>query len=153
MTGRDVATTKVVVNGAGAAAIATIKLFHAYGVRKENIVMCDSNGVIYKGRRSMNQWKEEFATDRECRTLHDALIGADCFIGVSVANALKKEDVEMMAKKPMIFAMANPVPEIDPEQARQACPDAIIATGRSDYPNQVNNVMCFPFLFRGTLDV
>ena len=85
--------------------------------------------------------------------MHDALIGADCFIGVSVANALKKEDVELMANKPIIFAMANPVPELDPDTARLACPDAIIATGRSDYPNQVNNVMCFPFLFRGTLDV
>ena len=153
LTGRDVTETKVVVNGAGAAAIATINLFHNYGVKKENIVMCDSNGVIYKGRKSINQWKAEYATDRECRTLHDALVGADCFIGVSVANALKKEDVELMAKKPIIFAMANPNPEIDPIEARKACPDAIIATGRSDFPNQVNNVMCFPFLFRGTLDV
>lgn len=116
-------------------------------------MMCDSNGVIYKGRKSVNQWKLDFATERECRTLNEALVGADCFIGVSVANALKMEDVKLMAKKPMIFAMANPNPEIDPEEARKGCPDAIIATGRSDYPNQVNNVMCFPFLFRGTLDV
>lgn len=115
--------------------------------------MCDSQGVIYKGRKSVNQWKAEFATDRECRTLHDALVDADCFVGVSVANALKVDDVKSMAKKPIIFAMANPNPEIDPAKAREACPDAIIATGRSDYPNQVNNVMCFPFLFRGTLDV
>ena len=116
--------------------------------------MCDTHGVIYKGRRSMNQWKEEFATSREdCRTLGEALVNADCFIGVSVANALKPEDVKKMAPKPIIFAMANPVPEIDPKDARAACPDAIIATGRSDFPNQVNNVMCFPFLFRGTLDV
>lgn len=153
LTGRKVEETTVVINGAGAAAIATTKLFHSYGVKKENIIMCDSQGVIFNGRKSVNQWKQEFATDKECRTLHDALIGADCFVGVSVANALNSSDIKLMAKKPIIFAMANPTPEIDPEEARLACPDAIVATGRSDYPNQVNNVMCFPFLFRGTLDV
>ena len=136
ITGRDISKVKVVVNGAGAAAIATINLLHKYGVLKENIVMCDTHGVIYKGRKSMNQWKEEFATSREdCRTLGEALVNADCFIGVSVANALKPEDVKKMAPKPIIFAMANPVPEIDPKDARAACPDAIIATGRSDFPN------------------
>lgn len=152
MTGRKVEDVKVVVNGAGAAAIATTKLFLTYGVKKENLVMCDSRGVIHKGRAGVNKWKEPFATDRDCRTLKEAIVGADCFIGVSVANVLKAEDVSTMAKKPIIFAMANPVPEIDPAEARKGCPDAIIATGRSDYPNQVNNVMCFPFLFRGALD-
>lgn len=135
ITGRDIATTKVVVSGAGAAAIATITLLHKYGVKKENIVMVDTQGVIYKGRKSVNEWKAVFATDRPERTLHDALIGADCFIGVSVGGALKKEDVELMNKSPIIFAMANPTPEIDPAEARLGCPDAIIATGRSDYPN------------------
>jgi malate dehydrogenase (oxaloacetate-decarboxylating)(NADP+) len=153
LTGRKVEDTVVVINGAGAAAIATTKLIAAYGIKKENIIMCDSQGVIWKGRKSVNKWKEEFATDRACRTLREAITGADCFIGVSVANALKAEDVAKMAKKPIIFAMANPIPEIDPVEARKGCPDAIIATGRSDFPNQVNNVMCFPFLFRGTLDV
>lgn len=153
LTGRKVEDTVVVVNGAGAAAIATTKLINAYGIKKENIIMCDSQGVIWKGRKSVNKWKEQFATDRACRTLKEAITGADCFIGVSVANALKAQDVSKMAKKPIIFAMANPIPEIDPIEARKGCPDAIIATGRSDFPNQVNNVMCFPFLFRGTLDV
>ena len=115
--------------------------------------MCDTNGVIYKGRKSMNEWKEKFATDRPERTLEEALKGADCFIGVSAAGALKKEYLANMNKDPIIFAMANPTPEIDPELARSVWPGAIVATGRSDYPNQVNNVMCFPFLFRGTLDV
>jgi malate dehydrogenase (oxaloacetate-decarboxylating)(NADP+) len=135
LTGRDVATTRVVMSGAGAAAIATINLFHKYGVRKENIIMCDTHGVIYKGRKSTNFWKDQFATDRPERTLSEALVGADCFIGVSVGGALKKEDVAKMAKNPIIFAMANPVPEIDPVEAREACPGAIVATGRSDYPN------------------
>jgi malate dehydrogenase (oxaloacetate-decarboxylating)(NADP+) len=135
LTGRDVATTRVVMSGAGAAAIATINLFHKYGVRKENIIMCDTHGVIYKGRKSTNFWKDQFATDRPERTLSEALVGADCFIGVSVGGALKKEDVAKMAKNPIIFAMANPVPEIDPAEARAACPGAIVATGRSDYPN------------------
>lgn len=135
ITKRDVAKTKVVVSGAGAAAIATINLFHDYGVRKENIVMCDTNGVIYKGRKSMNEWKEKFATDRPERTLEEALKGADCFIGVSVGGALKKEYLANMNKDPIIFAMANPTPEIDPAAARSVWPGAIIATGRSDYPN------------------
>ena len=153
MTDRKVEDAYVVVNGAGAAAIATAKLFKAYGVKPENLVMCDSQGVIYSGRKSVNKFKEEFVTTRSCRTLKEALVGADAFIGVSAANLLTAEDVATIAKKPLIFAMANPVPEISPDEARKGCPDAIIATGRSDYPNQVNNVMCFPFLFRGTLDV
>jgi len=123
------------MSGAGAAAIATINLFHDYGVLKENIVMCDTNGVIYKGRKSMNEWKEKFATDRPERTLSEALKGADVFIGVSVGGALKKEDVALMNKDPIIFAMANPTPEIDPALARAVWPGAIIATGRSDYAN------------------
>jgi len=109
--------------------------------------------VIYKGRaQGMNKWKDEFATVRECRTLKEALIGADVFIGVSGGNLLNAEDVSKMAENPIIFAMANPVPEIYPDEARRGHKNAIIATGRSDYPNQINNVMCFPFLFRGTLD-
>jgi malate dehydrogenase (oxaloacetate-decarboxylating)(NADP+) len=135
LTGRKVEDTRIVMSGAGAAAIATINLLHKYGVQKKNIVMCDTHGVIFKGRRWMNVWKEEFATDRPERTLEEALIGADCFIGVSVADALKEDHVKMMGKSPIIFAMANPNPEITPEAARRACPDAIIATGRSDYPN------------------
>ena len=115
--------------------------------------MCDTQGVIYKGRvKGMNKWKDNFATNRECRTLMEALVGADVFIGVSAGNLLNAEDISKMAAKPIIFAMANPVPEIYPDEARKGHPDAIIATGRSDYPNQINNVMCFPFLFRGTLD-
>ena len=153
ISGRKVSETKVVLNGAGAAGIACVKLIHNYGVPKENITICDTKGVIYKGRtEGMNPWKEEFARETEARTLHDALIDADCFIGVSGPNTLTRDDVKRMKKQPLIFAMANPVPEIDPAEARAACPGAIIGTGRSDYPNQINNVMCFPFLFRGTLD-
>ena len=115
--------------------------------------MCDTKGVIYKGRADgMNKYKDEFATERPERTLKEALKGADVFIGVSAGNILSAEDVASMNGKPMIFAMANPNPEITPDEARKGCPDAIIATGRTDYPNQINNVMCFPFLFRGTLD-
>jgi malate dehydrogenase (oxaloacetate-decarboxylating)(NADP+) len=155
ITGKEVSKAKVVLNGAGAAGIACIKLLHKYGVPKEHIIMCDTNGVIYKGRgKGMNEWKEEFQAGEEWagKTLKDAIVNADVFIGVSAPNVLKAEDVAKMAAKPLIFAMANPVPEIYPEEARKGHPDAIIASGRSDYPNQINNVMCFPFLFRGTLD-
>ena len=115
--------------------------------------MCDSKGVIYKGRKEgMNQWKEKHANDTEKRTLEEAVSGADVFIGVSVADSMTKEMVQSMARDPIIFAMANPDPEITPHEAKAAREDVIIATGRSDYPNQVNNVMCFPFLFRGALD-
>jgi malate dehydrogenase (oxaloacetate-decarboxylating)(NADP+) len=153
LTDRTADTAKIVLNGAGAAGIACVKLLHNYGVKKENIVICDTQGVCYKGRaKGMNKWKDEFATERPERTLKEALVGADVFIGVSGPNLLTAEDVAKMAKKPLIFAMANPIPEIYPEEARKGQPDAIIATGRSDYPNQINNVMCFPFLFRGTLD-
>jgi len=136
ITKREVADCKIVLNGAGAAGIACIKLLHNYGVKKENIVMCDTVGVIYKGReKGMNKWKEEFATEKPCRTLEEALVGADCFIGVSAANLLTAADVAKMAPKPLIFAMANPIPEISVAEARKGHPDAIIATGRSDYPN------------------
>ena len=150
---REVKDCKVVLNGAGAAGIAIIKLMARYGVPKENITICDTKGVVYKGRTAgMNQWKEEFAVETEKRTLEEALDGADVFVGVSAAGALKKEWVLKMNAQPLIFAMANPEPEIRPELAKEARPDAIVATGRSDYPNQLNNVMCFPFLFRGALD-
>ena len=141
------------MNGAGAAGIACIKLMTNSGIKKENVKVCDTRGVIYKGRTAgMNPQKEEFAVETDARTLEDALTGADVFVGVSAAGALKQEYLAKMADKPIIFAMANPEPEITPAAAKEVRPDAILATGRSDYPNQINNVMCFPFLFRGTLD-
>jgi len=135
ITGRKIEDTKIVMSGAGAAGLATINLLHKYGIQKKNIVMCDINGVVYKGRRWMNIWLDEFATNRPVRTLEEAIVGADVFIGVSVANVLKEESVKLMSESPIIFAMANPDPEIAPEAARRACPKAIIATGRSDLPN------------------
>ena len=154
LTGRDLATVKVVVNGAGAAAIACTALIKAMGVRHENVIMCDRKGTIYQGRTDgMDQWKSAHAVPTEARDLTEALVGADVFLGLSAAGALKPEMVKDMAPAPIIFAMANPDPEISPPDARAARPDAIIATGRSDYPNQVNNVLCFPFIFRGALDV
>jgi malate dehydrogenase (oxaloacetate-decarboxylating)(NADP+) len=154
LTGRDLATVKVVVNGAGAAAIACTALIKAMGVRHENVIMCDRKGTIYQGRTDgMDQWKSAHAVPTEARDLTQALVGADVFLGLSAAGALKPEMVKDMAPAPIIFAMANPDPEISPPDARAARPDAIIATGRSDYPNQVNNVLCFPFIFRGALDV
>lgn len=144
----------VVVNGAGAAGIACLKLLQKYGAKKENCFMVDTKGVIYKGRKDgMNKYKEEMAVETDKRTLLDAMTGADVFIGVSVAGAITEDHVKVMAENPIIFAMANPDPEITPEKAHHARPDAIVATGRSDYPNQVNNVLCFPFIFRGALDV
>ncbi|WP_422059426.1 NADP-dependent malic enzyme [Sphingopyxis sp.] len=154
LTGRDLATVKVVVNGAGAAAIACTSLIKSMGVRHENVIMCDRKGTIYQGRtEGMDQWKSAHAVPTETRNLTEALVGADVFLGLSAAGALKPEMVKDMAPAPIIFAMANPDPEISPPDARAARPDAIIATGRSDYPNQVNNVLCFPFIFRGALDV
>ena len=153
LTGRQLSDIKVAVNGAGAAAIACTELIKAMGVRHENVIMCDRSGVIYQGREKVNQWQSAHAVDTEKRTLEDALHGADVFLGLSAAGALKPEMVRNMAKAPIIFAMANPEPEIRPELAMEARPDAIIATGRSDYPNQVNNVIGFPFIFRGALDV
>ena len=153
ITGRDLATIKVVVNGAGAAAIACTELMKAMGVRGDNVIMCDRSGVIHKGRDDLDQWKSAHAVATDKRTLTEALDGADVFLGLSAAGALKPEMIMKMAPDPIIFAMANPDPEITPPDAKAARPDAIIATGRSDYPNQVNNVLGFPFIFRGALDV
>ncbi|MES2097223.1 MAG: NADP-dependent malic enzyme [Pseudomonadota bacterium] len=154
LTGRELSEIKVAVNGAGAAAIACTELMKAMGVRNDNVIMCDRTGVIYQGRtESMDQWKSAHAVKTDKRTLTEALDGADVFLGLSAAGALKPEMVAKMNPAPIIFAMANPTPEILPELAKAARPDAIIATGRSDYPNQVNNVLGFPFIFRGALDV
>jgi malate dehydrogenase (oxaloacetate-decarboxylating)(NADP+) len=153
LTGRRMDEVKVVVNGAGAAAIACTELIKAMGVRQNNVILCDRKGVIHQGREGVNQWQSAHAAVTEARDLTEALVGADVFLGLSAAGALKPEMVKDMAKSPIIFAMANPEPEIRPELAKAARPDAIIATGRSDYPNQVNNVLGFPFIFRGALDV
>jgi len=154
LTGRELRDTKLVVNGAGAAGIACVELLKAMGMRPEHVLLCDTNGVIYQGReRGMNQWKSAHAAQTRARTLTEALEGSDVFFGLSVKGAVTKEMVAAMADKPIIFAMANPDPEITPEEAREASPHAIIATGRSDYPNQVNNVLGFPYIFRGALDV
>jgi malate dehydrogenase (oxaloacetate-decarboxylating)(NADP+) len=144
---------KVVCNGAGAAGLACMKMLHAWGVPKKNITMVDIDGVVYQGREQMNEYIEEFAVKTKKRTLTQVIDGADIFLGVSVGNVLKPEMVKKMAKNPVIFAMANPTPEIMPEIAKKARPDAIIGTGRSDFPNQINNVLCFPYMFRGALDV
>ncbi|MFN3469847.1 MAG: NADP-dependent malic enzyme [Novosphingobium sp.] len=154
LTGRRLEDVKVVVNGAGAAAIACTALIKAMGVRHNNVIMCDRQGVIYRGRETgMDQWKSAHAVDTSARSLEDALVGADIFLGLSAAGALKPEWVTKMAPQPIIFAMANPDPEITPPAAKAVRPDCIVATGRSDYPNQVNNVLGFPFIFRGALDV
>ncbi len=153
LTNRDLASTRIVVNGAGAAAIACVELIKAMGAHGENIVLCDTKGVVHRGRTDLNQWKSAHASSTAARSLDEALDGADVFIGLSVKGALTQAMVRRMAKQPVIFAMANPDPEITPEEARAACPDAIVATGRSDYPNQVNNVLGFPYIFRGALDV
>ncbi len=154
LTGRELRDTKLVVNGAGAASIACVDLLRAMGMRPENITLCDTKGVIYRGRTAgMNQWKSAHAVDTTARTLADALEGADVFFGLSVKDAMNKKMVSSMAGKPIIFAMANPDPEITPEDAREVSRDVIVATGRSDYPNQVNNVLGFPYIFRGALDV
>lgn len=153
LTGRSLGDIKVVVNGAGAAAIACTELMKAMGVRHENVLMCDRTGVITTDREGVNQWQSAHAANTDRRTLTEALVGADVFLGLSAAGALKPEMVKDMAPAPIIFAMANPEPEIRPELAKGVRPDAIVATGRSDYPNQVNNVLGFPFIFRGALDV
>src|SRR5437868_7213512 len=153
LTNRKLANVRVVVNGAGAAAIACTELMKAMGVRSDHVIMCDRKGVIHKGRTDLDQWKSAHAVETEHRTLAEALEGADVFLGLSAAGALKPDMVKTMAKEPIIFAMANPDPEIWPPEAMEARPDAIIATGRSDFPNQVNNVLGFPFIFRGALDV
>jgi malate dehydrogenase (oxaloacetate-decarboxylating)(NADP+) len=154
LVGKKIDEVKIVVNGAGAAGIACARFYCLLGARRENIMMCDSKGVIYKGRTErMNPYKEEFAVDTDARTLSDALKGADVFIGLSAPNVVSKEMVRTMADRPILFAMANPDPEITYEDAKAARDDVIMATGRSDYPNQVNNVLGFPFIFRGALDV
>ena len=154
LTKRKMSEIKMVVNGAGAAAMSCINLAISLGVNKDNIILCDTQGVIYKGRaEGMNKWKEEKAIDTPHRTLSEAIKGADVFLGLSVKGAMTKEMVASMTKNPIIFAMANPDPEITPEDIKSVRNDAIIATGRSDYDNQVNNVMGFPYIFRGALDV
>jgi len=154
LTGRDLRTTKLVVNGAGAASIACVELLKAMGMHPQNITLADTKGVVYQGRtEGMNQWKSAHAVATSARTLREAIEGADVFFGLSVKGALTQDMVRAMAPNPIIFAMANPDPEITPEEARAASPTAIIATGRSDYPNQVNNVLGFPYIFRGALDV
>ncbi len=154
LTGRSIETTKMVINGAGAAAIACATLFKSIGLKAENITMCDTKGVIYKGRtESMNPYKESFAVETAARTLAEAVAGADVFVGLSAKGAMTQDMVKNMAAKPLIFAMANPNPEITPEEVAAVRGDAIMATGRSDYPNQINNVLGFPYIFRGALDV
>ena len=154
ITHRKIENVKVVFSGGGAAAVACANLFLSLGVRTENLIMCDSKGVIYKGRKDgMNKYKEKFALDTSLRTLEEALKDADAFVGVSAAGVVKPHMIMPMAANPIIFALANPDPEITPDDARKARPDCIMATGRSDYANQVNNVLGFPFIFRGALDV
>ena len=153
ITGRNLSETKVVVNGAGAAGISCARMFIKAGVRKENLILLDSKGVIYKGRDNLTPEKAELAAETDARTLADAVKGADVFMGLSVAGCLKKEMLQSMNSDPIVFAMANPDPEITYEDAKAAREDVIMATGRSDYPNQINNVLGFPFIFRGALDV
>ena len=154
LTGRDIAKTKLVCNGAGAAGIACLDLIKGLGFAPENIILCDTKGVVYQGRtEGMNQWKSAHAVVTDRRTLAEAMVDADIFFGLSVKGALTPDMVASMAKDPIIFAMANPDPEITPEEAHEVRDDVIMATGRSDYPNQVNNVLGFPYIFRGALDV
>ena len=154
LTGREIATTRLVCNGAGAAGIACLELLKAIGFKPENLMLCDTKGVIYQGRKDgMNQWKSGYAVKTSARTLAEALDGADVFFGLSVKGAVTQEMVKKMAPKPIIFAMANPDPEITAEEVAAVRNDAIMATGRSDYPNQINNVLGFPYIFRGALDV
>ncbi len=154
LSGKLIQDVKIVLNGAGAAGIACIELLKSMGAKHNNCVVCDTKGVIYQGRtEGMNQWKSAHAISTELRTLDEAMVGADVFLGVSVKGAVTPEMVASMAPDPVIFAMANPDPEITPEEAHEVRPDAIVATGRSDYPNQVNNVLGFPYLFRGSLDI
>ena len=153
LTGKKIEDLKIVVNGAGASAISCIRLYIALGVQKKNIIMIDSKGVLHKDRTDLNEAKKAFVTDRDVRTLKEAIKGADMFLGLSVAGVLKKEYLLDMAENPVVFALANPVPEIMYEEAMETRNDIIMATGRSDYPNQINNVLGFPYIFRGALDV
>ena len=152
--GKNLDQIRLVASGAGAASLSCLNLLVSMGLDKSKVIVCDSRGVIYQGRtESMDEYKESFAVDTSLRTLAEAIEGADVFLGLSAGNLLKPEMVESMTSKPIVFALANPTPEIDPAEAKRAAPDVVIATGRTDYPNQVNNVLCFPFLFRGALDV
>jgi len=154
LSGKKIEDCRIVLNGAGAAGIACLELVKAMGAKHDNCIMCDTKGVIYQGRsEGMNQWKSAHAARTDLRTLEEAMAGADVFLGVSAKGAVTQAMVESMAENPVIFAMANPDPEITPEEAHEVRPDAIVATGRSDYPNQVNNVLGFPYLFRGALDI
>ena len=154
ISGKKIEDCRIVLNGAGAAGIACIELLKSMGARHENCIVCDTKGVIYQGRtEGMNQWKSGHAVNTDLRTLEEAMNGADVFLGVSAKGAVTQEMVQNMGDNPVIFAMANPDPEITPEEAHEVRPDAIVATGRSDYPNQVNNVLGFPYLFRGALDI
>ena len=153
ITGKKIDKIKVVINGAGASAISCARLYKKLGVRPENITMLDSKGVLTTKRTDLNKYKREFARDLTITTLAEAIQGADMFLGLSTGNVLTKEMLRTMAPDPVVFAMANPIPEISYEDAVDARKDVIIATGRSDYPNQVNNVLGFPFIFRGALDV
>ena len=150
--GKKIEDVKIVVNGAGAASISCTKLYVMLGARKENIIMCDSKGVISTQRTDLNEQKREFATDRPVKTLEEAVAGADVFLGLSVADVLTKEMVRSMNANPIVFALANPNPEISYADAMESREDIIFATGRSDYPNQINNVLGFPYIFRGALD-
>lgn len=151
---KSLSKAKIVTSGAGAAALACLNLLVALGAKRENIWVTDIDGVVHKGRKkSMDKWKEQFAQDTDKRKLAEVIKGADVFLGLSAGGVLKSDMVKTMGKKPLIMALANPNPEIQPEEARKAAPDAMICTGRSDYPNQVNNVLCFPYIFRGALDV
>jgi len=153
LTERKIEDAKMVVSGAGAAAIACVELIEGMGLKPENVIMCDSKGVIHTERTDLNPWKQKHAAKTDARTLEDAIKGADIFMGLSQKDALSKDMVKSMADNPIIFAMANPDPEITPEDAHDVRSDAIVATGRSDYPNQVNNLLGFPYIFRGALDV
>ncbi|MFZ4077427.1 MAG: malic enzyme-like NAD(P)-binding protein [Legionellaceae bacterium] len=151
--GKRLSDARIVCIGAGAAGIASMRLLVALGANKDNMLLLDTKGVIHVGREDLNAYKFAFAVSTPCRTLEDALVGADVFIGVAKPDLLNAEHLKLMAPKPIIFALSNPNPEIKPELAHAVCDDLIIATGRSDYPNQVNNVLCFPYIFRGALDV
>jgi len=154
LAGKEIGDVRIVINGAGAAAIACAKHYLLLGARKENLILCDSKGVVYRGRpEGMNRYKEEFAQGTDARTLADAMTGCDVFVGLSAANVVSREMVQSMDRDPIVFALANPDPEISYEAAKEARGDVIMATGRSDFPNQVNNVLGFPFIFRGALDV
>src|SRR5690606_1706609 len=151
--GKEIGDIRIVVNGAGAAAVSCTRLYIALGANPEKIVMCDSKGVLNKSRSNLDDIKKQFVTTRNCTTLQEAMVGADVFVGLSVADAITPEDLLNMAKDPIVFALANPNPEINYDLAMKTTSDIIMATGRSDHPNQVNNVLGFPYIFRAALDV